>query len=73
MLRKLDYFKKEILNTSKALHLDKELEKVKLKLRSKPLNMNKINNLNSKDGIENVIDNDSFYHLPMINKNQKVY
>ena len=46
MLRKLDYFKKEILNTSKALHLDKELEKVKLKLRSKPLNMNKINNLN---------------------------
>jgi len=36
--------------------------------------MNKINNLNSKDGIENVIENDSFYHLPMINtKNAKIY
>lgn len=48
MLKKLSIFKKDVLNTSKSLQLDEELDKVKVKLRAKPLNMPKIQSLSAR-------------------------
>ena len=74
MLRKLDNFKREIMETNKALQLDQELQKVRFKLRAKPLNMEKLHSLHPKDGLDDMILNNSeFYHLPMISKNHKIY
>jgi|JI9StandDraft_1071089.scaffolds.fasta_scaffold1099997_1 hypothetical protein len=47
MLKKLDYFKKEIYQTSQSLRLDEEYEKIKLKLRTKPIDMQKVHSLAS--------------------------
>ena len=46
---------------------------MRFKLRAKPLNMPKVYSLNAREGIDNVIENGSFYHLPLISANQKVY
>jgi hypothetical protein len=73
MLKKLDYFKKDVIVASQSLHLDEELEKVRLRLRAKPLNFEKIQNLSPHEGVDNVIHNDSFYHLPLISPRSKVY
>ena len=45
MLKKLDHFKKEIYQTDRSLKLEEELEKVKLRLRAKTINMQKIYSL----------------------------
>jgi hypothetical protein len=72
MLRKLDYFRKEILTTSQSLHLDEELEKVRLKLRAKPLNLEKVHSLNPREGLDDVMQNQSeFYHLPLISSRSR--
>jgi hypothetical protein len=66
MLKKIDYFKKEVINTSRSLMLEEELDKVKIKLRAKPLNMAKVYSLNPREGLDNMMENTSFYHLPLI-------
>lgn len=74
MLRKLDHFRKEIHSTNRSLHLSDEFEKVKLRLRSKPLNMSKVTSIKSNDGVDDLLDNSSgLYHLPMIGLKNKVF
>lgn len=73
MLKKLDYFKKDVIIASQSLHLDEELEKVKLQLRAKPLNMHKLHRLNPREGVEDIIENGSFYHLPLISPRSKIF
>jgi hypothetical protein len=73
MLKKLDYFKKDVIVASRSLHLDEELDKVRLKLRAKPLNMQKIYHLNPREGVDNVVEDTSFYHLPLISPRSKVF
>lgn len=73
MLKKLDYFKKDVIVASQDLHLDEELDKVRLKLRAKPLNMERVHHLSPREGIDNVMEDTSFYHLPLISPRNKVY
>lgn len=35
--------------------------------------MPKVYSLNAREGIDNVIENGSFYHLPLISANHKIY
>ena len=55
MIKKLDYFKKDIYNTDKTLKSTEEFEKIKLKLRSKTLNLNKIHSLAPSEGLDDVL------------------
>lgn len=73
MLKKLDYFKKDVIVASQDMNLDEELDKVRLKLRAKPLNMGKVHHLSPREGIDNVMENTSFYHLPLISPRNKIY
>lgn len=74
MIRKLDYFKKEIYHTNDSLKLEEEYEKVKLKLRAKPINLQKIHSLEMTDGVEDILESSDMYKLPVISKHhRKIY
>jgi hypothetical protein len=44
-----------------------------MKLRAKPLNLAKIYSLNTREGVDNLMERSSFYHLPLINTRGKIY
>ena len=67
-------FKHQIFKTSDTLNLLPELEKVRFKLRAKPLNMDKINSLRKGVGVEDIFTGKGdFYDLPMIGTRGKIY
>ena len=72
-MKKLDYFKKEILKTDQTLKLDDELHKVKLQLRAKTINMLKVHSLAPNEGLDDVLESSDLYRLPIISKKGKIY
>lgn len=55
------------------MKLGEEYEKVKLKLRAKPINMQKVHSLSVAEGVDDLLDDSELYRLPIVSKNRKIY